>query len=336
MIEEPNFVPFIRTASWSGVEDCFVRPLLTDDPELVIAYGQLGKSSVTYLTKGGRKGSELSDEELNTRAIRNMLKIPGRPNWQEHKLGGESYALRVGNELVASGILNAKGLHRLNDFFAAPTIYLGLPCLFTMAASTHRGMLSGIVKGLYEDAQRDAAGPICARLLVIKDGKIQGFASAAAEETAGAAPAREAQVGALSQGLGATWMMIEHAKGTASADAVPTQFLAAFKRRLGAGSPELTALLADAEAGVAEAAATARKTKSAINRIEGMAATLRAALGPAAFEPVGRAVLAAASDIGQSGTGFFGIGRKLPESLRVVVRALSGVLGVSDAPAPKS
>jgi len=335
MLDEPNFVPFIRTAAWSGVEDCFVRPLLTDDPELVIAYGQLGKSSVTYLTKGGRKASELSDDEINTRAIRNMLKIPGRPNWQEHKLGGESYALRIGNELVASGILNTKGLHRLNDFFAAPTIYLGLPCLFTMAASTHRGMLSGIVKGLYEDAQRDSAGPILARLLVIKDGKIQGFASSA-DEAAGAPPAREAQVSALSQGLGATWMMMEHAKGTASPDAAPTQFLAAFKRRLGAGSPELIALLADAEAGVAEAAETARKTKSAINRIEGMATTLRAALGASAYEPVGRAVLAAASDIGQSGTGFFGIGRKLPEALRVVVRALSGVLGVADAPAPKS
>jgi hypothetical protein len=334
MLDEPNFVPFIRTAAWSGVEDCFVRPLLPDDPELVIAYGQLGKSSVTYLTKGGRKAAEISDEELNTRAIRNMLKIPGRPNWQEHKLGGESYALRIGNELVASGILNAKGLHRLNDFFAAPTIYLGLPCLFTMAASTHRGMLSGIVKGLYEDAQRDVAGPICARLLVIKDGKILGFAGPA-DEPAGAPPEREAQVSALSQGLGATWMMMEHAKGTAAPDAAPTQFLAAFKRRLGAGSPELTALLADAEAGVAAAAETARKTKSAINRIEGMAATLRAALGPVAYELTGRAVLAAASDIGQSGTGFFGIGRKLPEPLRVVVRALSGVLGVTDAPAPK-
>jgi hypothetical protein len=334
MLDEPNFVPFIRTAAWSGVEDCFVRPLLADDPELVIAYGQLGKSSVTYLTKGGRKASELSDEEITTRAIRNMLKIPGRPNWQEHKLGGESYALRVGNELVASGILNGKGLHRLNDFFAAPTIYLGLPCLFTMAASTHRGMLSGIVKGLFEDAQRDATGPISARLLVIKDGKIQGFAGAA-DEPAGAAGDRAAQVSALSQGLGATWVMMEHAKGTVAADAVPTQFLAAFKRRLGTASPEATALLADAEAGVADAAETARKTKSAINRIEGMAATLRAALGDSAYEPVGRAVLAAATDIGQSGTGFFGIGRKLPESLRVVVRALSGVLGVADAPAAK-
>jgi hypothetical protein len=334
MLDEPNFVPFIRTAAWSGVEDCFVRPLLADDSELVIAYGQLGISSVTYLTKGGRTASELSDEEINARAIRNMLKIPGRPNWQEHKLGGESYALRIGNELVASGILNAKGLHRLNDFFAAPTIYLGLPCLFTMAASTHRGMLSGIVKGLYEDAQRDTAGPILARLLVITDGTIQGFASDAAEP-AGAPPAREAQVSALSQGLGATWMMIEHAKGTAAADAVPTQFLAAFKRRLGTASPETSALLADAEAGVAEAAESARKTKSAISRIEGMAATLRAALGSAGYELVGRAVLSAASDIGQSGTGFFGIGRKLPESLRVVVRALSGVLGVSDAPPAK-
>ena len=335
MIDEPNFVPFIRTSSWSGADDCFVRQLLPDDPELVIAYGQLGSSSVTYLTRSGRKASELSDDELNTRAIRNMLKIPGRPNWQEHKLGGESYALRIGNELVASGILNGKGLHRLNDFFAAPTIYLGLPCLFTMAVSTHRGMLSGIVKGLYEDAQRDSAGPIMARLLVIKDGAIQGFAADEAE--APAAPAARAdQIQALTQGLGAIWMMMEHAKGTAGPDSTPTQFLSAVKRRLGSGSAELTALLAEAEAGVAEAGESARKTKSAVNRIEAMATTLRAAIGKSAYETSARALLAASSDIGQSGTGFFGLGRKLPEALRVVVRALGGVLGVSEAAVGKS
>jgi hypothetical protein len=337
MLDDPNFVPFIRTSTWSGIADCFTCPLLKDDGHLVIAYGLLGSSSVTYLTQAGRKASELTDVEIHIRAIRNMLKVPGRPNWQEHKLGGESYVMRVGNELVASGVLNAKGLLRLNDFLDAPSYYVAIPCLFTMVAATHPGLLSGIVKGLYEDAVRDSAGPISDRLMVVNKGQLSSYAGAPPASSSGEPADQAGQVLVLTQGLAAVWVVTEHAKG-AVGDGTSVAFVSGVKRRLAKEAPALVELVASAESGVDEAAASVRRTKEAIGGIDAMAGVLRPALGAAAFDELSRALIGAATDLGQSGTGFFGIGRKLPDDVRVVVRALSGVLGLANAtparPAP--
>jgi hypothetical protein len=326
MIDDPNFVPFIRTAAWSGTADCFTGPLLKDSDDLVIAYGLLGSTSVTYLTRAGRKGSELTDVEIHIRAIRNMLKIPGRPNWQEHKLGGESYVMRVGNELVASGVLNAKGLLRLNDFLDAPTYFVGIPSLFTMVAATHPGLLTGIVKGLYEEAQ-EGGSAISAKLMVVTKGQLGSYSARASVTESAAPPTRDAQVLALTQGLAGIWVLMEHAKGGTSEGTAPI-FMSSVKRRLGNGNPALLELIVAAEGGIEEAGASLRRTKESMGRIDSLAATMREALGVPSYEELARALVAAAIDIGQSGTGFFGIGRKLPESLRVVVRALNGVLGL--------
>lgn len=327
MIDDPYFVPFIRTTSWSGVADCFTGPLLKDSSDLVIAYGVLGKNSVTYLTQAGRKGSELTDVEIHIRAIRNMLKIPGRPNWQEHKLGGESYVLREGNELVASGVLNAKGLLRLNDFLQVPTYYVGLPSLFTMVASTHAGLLTGIVKGLYDEA-RDGGSAITDRLMVVTKGQLSSYTAPEPSIEAPAPATREAQVLVLTQGLAGIWTLMEHAKGGGS-DGTPGPFLSSVKRRLGNDNPPLMELIIAAEGSVAEAGAALRRTKESMSRIDALASTMRTALGVPSYQQLARALVAAAIDIGQSGTGFFGIGRKLPETLRVPIRALNGVLGIT-------
>ncbi len=343
MIEDRDFVPFTRTFAWADTSDCYVRPLLADDDELCTAYGVMGSKQITYLTEGGKQETGKSGDEIHALAMANLLARRGKPKWAVKEIGDVAVTFRSGDELVASDVLNAKGMRKLGAFFGSSTVYVGIPTLFSMVASADGALLAGLVGGMHDDARRDRSGPLSERVMKLTNGVPVGL-----YEVAGpAAGTDEGKLAnAVARGVDSLTRFVARVKGDENGGSV-ADFWRGFKRQLGATEGKLAQIIAAAEQiGGEVAAQTTLETatdaaaapapparKPAIAHLEVMAGAARAALSQDDYQRFARAMIGTTTALGQAGTGFFGIGRKLPESERYLVLGLTGVLGIDIAAA---
>jgi hypothetical protein len=335
MLDHPDFVPFIRTWEWPGVVDCHTRPLLADDPRLVVAYGVRGLRDNTYLTSAGFHELGGDQQRVHQAAI-SHLRDQHVPAWTVEYVGNLAIAMRSGDEMVASDLLEPASMRELTEFFACEVIYIGIPTLFTMVASAHPLALGGIVAGLHQDASRPRAGALSSQALILSQGELVGTALSQ-NVRAGAAgfQAADELAHAVSHGLASVSLLVDRAKNITGASSAAT-FAPCLRRHLGALSGELDALLGAALDEFTAARTRLSRARHLVDHIEIMAAAAQSSLPEAEYTRFARAVLATATTISQAGTGFWGIGRILPQHVRLTLQAISGLLGIPAVGAARS
>jgi hypothetical protein len=329
MLEDPDFVPFIRTWEWSGVVDCHTRPLFGQDTRLVVAYGIRGVRDNTYLTSSGFSDSRASSDDVHATAIAH-LHAQEVPEWTVEYVGSIAIAMRSGNEMVSADIINPEAMRELNEFFHTELIYVSMPTLFSMVASAHPHALTGIANAQFRDAQQPRGGALTHQVLILSDGHIVGSLVAQPEPEADPGwQAPEERAHAISTGLACVSILVDRAKNI-TGNSSATTFWPCFARHLGQADGELFDLLETAQAEFASARTRMSRAKHLIDHIEIMAGSVHTCVPDADYQRFARAVIAAATAISQAGTGFWGIGRTLPLHLRLTIQALSGILRLRD------
>ncbi len=328
MLDHPDFLPFIRTWEWPGVVDCHTQPLVADDPKLVVAYGIRGLHDNTYLTSTGFAELGGDHQRVHQAAI-GHLRDQHVPPWSVQYIGTLAIAMRTGDEMVAADLLNQEAMRELTEFFAAEVVYIGIPSLFTMVASAHPLALSGIAAGLHQDAVKPRSGALSPQALILSRGSLAGTLVSQDRGAAGAGHHSADELAhAVSHGLASISLLVDRAKNITGASSATT-FAPCLRRHLVAPAPELGALLDTALEEFAAAHARLGRARHLVDHIEIMAAAVRASLPAAEHARFAGAVLAAATTISQAGTGFWGIGRTLPQHVRLTLLAISGILGCS-------
>jgi hypothetical protein len=335
MLEDPDFVPFIRTWEWSGVVDCHTRPLLANDTKLVVAYGIRGVRENTYLTSAGFAENRASSDEVHRSAIAHLHEQQV-PEWSVEYVGTVAVAMRSGTEMVSSDIINPEAMRELNEFFHSDVVYIGIPSLFSMVASAHPLALTGVAAGMYRDGQRARAGVLTSQVLIVSDGHISGtLITLGATDVDRGWQAPEEVAHAISHGMASVSVLIDRAKNI-TGNSSATTFWPSFARHLGQMDGPLQELLPMAQMEFAHSRLRLSRGKHLIDHIEIMASTAQSCLSAGDYQRFVGAVMAAAHTVSQAGTGFWGIGRTLPLHVRLTIQALSGILHLMDTgPAPR-
>lgn len=326
MFDDPEFFPFLQPASWAGRSSCLIRPLVPAPGDLVIAYGVAGASQNRYLTREALETSEYKEEDIHEQAVENLRRRHGKIPWSPLTIGGEDVLIRNGDPIISSDVLNPRGMRKLAGVFNGDAVYLGIPSCFTVVASSDPDVLSGIVRGLHREAEKEKAGPLSALIYTIEDGTITSTYERSDEprSTTRLEPAKLTKL--ILEGVAAIALVMSRAR--AEEDNTPaTPFWEAFRRKLGSLSPALASLAeANGEAFTA-AVATLATNQRALIGVRTLAKVVRHALPLEDGSRVANAAISAALASGQAGTGFFGLGRSLPKHLRYPIWGMAGILG---------
>jgi hypothetical protein len=330
MFDDPSFYPFIQHTGWSGAATCLVRPLVPSPGDLLIAYGIAGENQNQYLTREAQENSGYGAEEMHEQAIDNLRHRHGKIPWSPLTIGGEDVLLRTGDPVISSDVLNPRGMRKLNGAFGGEAVYLGIPSIFTVVAGSDPEMLSGIVRGLHREAEKEKAGPLSSLVYALDDGAITKAIARSDEPRAITAlePAKLTKL--MLEGVAAVALVMSRARS----ESEPTPgapFWDSFRRKLGTLSPVL-APLGETDGEAFTAAITALAThQRPLAGVRTLAKVVRHALPLADGERVAKAAINSALAMGQAGTGLFGIGRSVPKPLRFPIWAIAGILD-SDLP----
>lgn len=326
MYDDPNFFPFIQHTSWGGASSCLVRPLVAEPGDLLIAYGLAGESQNLYLTREAQENSGYSADQMHDQAIDNLRHRHGKIPWSPIVIGGEEVLIRSGDPVISSDVLNPRGMRKLAGAFGGAAVYLGIPCCFTVVASSDPEMLSGIVRGLHREAAKEKAGALSELVYQLEDGTITRAIARSHEPRATTALESAKLTKLIVEGVAAVALVMTRARGEPD-DAVAAPFWDTFRRKLG----ELTPVLAPLGEATGETFTTALATLAAHPRplagVRTLAKVVRHALPLMDGERVANAAISSALAMGQAGTGFFGLGRSLPKHLRHPIWAMAGILG---------
>ncbi len=331
MLDHPDFVPFIRTWEWPGVVDCHTQPLVADDPRLVVAYGTRGLRDNTYLTSAGMQALGGDHYQVHRAAIAH-LRDQHVPAWSVDYVGNLAIATRTGDEMVAADLLDPESMCELTSFFASEVVYIGIPTQFTMVACVHPLALGGIVAALHQEAIAARAGALSPQPLILSRGELVGSVLNQ-HLRAGASGFQQLEElsHALGNGLASVAHLVDRAKNITGSSSVAT-FAPCFSRHLGSCDGELAQLAETALNEFASAYARLARARHLIDHLEIMAGALQSNLAEGDYVRLARAVLATATTMSRAGTGFWGIGRALPQRLRLTLNVLSGVLGIAAGP----
>jgi hypothetical protein len=330
MYDDPNFFPFLQHTSWGGAASCLVRPLVPKPGDLLITYGLAGESQNLYLTREAQENSGYSADQMHDQAIDNLRHRHGKIPWSPISIGGEDVLIRTGDPVISSDVLNPRGMRKLSGAFGGEAVYLGIPSVFTVVAGSDPEMLSGIVRGLHREADKEKAGALSELVYQLEDGSITRAIARSDEPRATTAlePAKLTKL--IVEGVAAVAMVMTRARGEAD-DSVAAPFWDTFRRKLGALSPVLNPLSeATGETFTAAVASLAAHPRP-LAGVRTLAKVVRHALPLMDGERVANAAISSALAMGQAGTGFFGLGRSLPKHLRHPIWAMAGILG-SDLP----
>lgn len=327
MFDDPEFFPFLQSTSWGGRSRCLIRPLVPPPGDLVIAYGIAGASQNQYLTREAQENSGYSEADMHEQAVENLRSRHGKIPWSPLPIGGEDVLIRSsGDPVISSDVLNPRGMRKLAGAFSGEAVYLGIPSLFTVVASSDPDLLSGITRGLHREAEKEKAGPLSALIYTIDDGNITSVYSRSdgPHAISKLEPAKLTKL--ILEGVAAVALVMSRAR--AETDTIPAApFWELFRRKLGTLSPALAPLgEANGEAFTA-AVANLTANQRALIGVRTLAKVVRHALPLDDGERIANAAISAALASGQAGTGFFGIGRTLPKHLRFPVWGMTGILG---------
>lgn len=325
MYDDPSFYPFIQHTSWSGAATCLVRPLVPPPGDLLITYGIAGETQNRYLTREAQDNSGYSADDMHEQAIENLRHRHGKIPWSPLIIGGEDALLRTGDPVISSDVLNPRGMRKLAGAFGGEAVYLGIPSLFTVVASSDPDLLCGITRGLHREAEKEKAGPLSELVYAIDDGAIVR-AIARSDEPHAITTVEPAKLTKLIvEGVAAVALVMRRARS--ESEPLPTaSFWDSFRRKVGPLSPVLSPLGdVDGDTFIA-AIATLASNPRPLAGVRTLAKVVRHALPLADGERVAKAAITSALAMGQAGTGLFGIGRSVPKPLRFPIWAIAGIL----------
>ena len=328
MLDDPLFFPFLQPKDWPGRAACTTQPFAPPDGDLLIAYGVSGAAENRYLTREAQTTNGYAEAEIHDHAVENLRNRRGKIPWEPIDIGGESMLMRSGDPVVSSDVLNPKGMRKLAGFMNGQRVHLGIPTCFTVLAGGDGDLLSGIVTGLHREAEQAKAGALSAQIYLVDDGNITGVYEGPEEpqKTADLDDAKRTKL--IVDGIVAVALVMARARGTDSA-AGAGAFWDSFRRKLGSLNGALAPLAEQTADGFSELVARAAEHPRPIAGVRTLAQVARHALSDDERARVGRAAIATALAIGQSGTGFFGIGRTLPRNLRLPIWGMAGILGTA-------
>lgn len=328
MLEDRDFYPFIQPADWRHLDSCYSRPLLPDSDELHITYGQPDEHGNSFLNREALEQSGLEPEAVHQRAVTNLIKRHGKRTWTEADIGGMTLLQRSGDPYVSSDVLNTKGLDKLHHFLRSGAVFIAIPTCFSFLACAHASLLAGIVTPMYAEAVANRTGPISPRLLAVVNGHITGFYDATLPDPVTGDLDEAARH--LGNGLAAIFRIVS----TARADELvgPEAFWEQLRKRIKVDDADFITALDQAQDAYQTQLAPPEEGGQpvggkALVLTDLMVGSVRGLLDDDAYDAFAQGVLRAIVSAGQAGTGFFGIGRKLPDGLQLVVRGLGGVLG---------
>lgn len=326
MLDDRAFFPFLQSANWPGRSSCLIRPLVPPPGDLVIAYGVSDASQNRYLTREALAATEYKEEDIHEQAVENLRSRHGKIPWSPLNIGGEDALIRSGDQIISSDVLNPRGMRKLAGAFGGEAVYLGIPSLFTVVASSDPDLLSGIVRGLHREAEKEKTGALSALIYTIDDGNITSAYTPSDEPRpiTNLEPAKLTKL--ILEGVAAVALVMSRARS--EADTTPAApFWELFRRKLGTLTPAMAPLgEANGEAFTAAVANLATSQRALIG-VRTLAKLVRHALPLDDGARVTNAAISAALASGQAGTGFFGLGRTLPKHLRFPVWGMAGILG---------
>lgn len=322
MFDDPQFFPFLQASTWGGRSSCLVHPLVPLPGDLLIAYGIAGEAQNQYLTREAQEKSGYSEEDMHEQAVENLRSRHGKIPWSPLSIGGEDVLMRSGDPVISSDVLNPRGMKKLSGAFGGETVYLGIPSVFTVVAYHDPDLLSGITRGLHREAEKEKAGALSALVYELDDGEIVAAYDGPRDPATTGGLDRDKLTRLLVEGVAAVAVVLSRAQDGSAPTAA---FWESFRRKLGS-SPAL-APLGDVHGETFTAAVTAladNQRPLALVRI--LAKVVRHALRGEDGMRVANAAISAALNLGQAGTGFFGLGRSLPKHLRYPIWGMAGIL----------
>jgi hypothetical protein len=328
MLEDRDFFPFIQPGDWRHLDSCYTRRLLPDSDELYIAYGQPGPDSNDFLNREALDQSGLEADAVHERAVTNLTKRHGKRTWTELDIGGVTVLSRTGDPYVSADVLNVKGLGKLHQFLRSGAVYVAIPTCFSFLACAHAPLLNGIVAGMYAESVANRTGPITPRLLAVANGSITGFHEPTLPEPV--TSDRDEAARHLGHGLAAVFQIITRARGDELV--APDTFWEHVRKRAKVDDDDFSATLDQAKESYSAQLAPPTEGEPPVGGkplvlADLMVGSARALLDADGYDAFAQGVLRAVITVGQAGTGFFGLGRKLPEGVQLVARGLGGVLG---------
>jgi hypothetical protein len=303
-----------------------IRPLVPPPGDLVIAYGVAGASQNRYLTREALAATEYQESDIHEQAVENLRSRHGKIPWSPLTIGGEDALIRSGDPIISSDVLNPRGMRKLAGAFNGEAVYLGIPSCFTVVASSDPDLLSGIVRGLFREAEKEKAGQLSALIYTIEDGNITRAFERAPEprSTTQLEPAKLTKL--ILEGVAAIALVMSRARGETD-NSTTTPFWELFRRKLGNLSPTLAPLAETTGEAFAAAIATLATSKRTLVGVRTLAKVVRHGLPAEDGTRVANAAISSALASGQVGTGFFGLGRSLPKHLRYPIWGMAGILG---------
>jgi hypothetical protein len=199
-----------------------------------------------------------------------------------------------------------------------------------VVAGSDPDLLSGIVRGLHREAEKEKAGALSQLVYLLDDGTITQAIARSDEPRAITAldPAKLTKL--IVDGVAAVALVMSRARSeTEPAPAAP--FWDSFRRKLGTLSPALAPLGEATGETFTTAITNLTAHKRPLAGVRTLAKVVRHALPLDDGERVAKAAISSALAMGQAGTGLFGIGRSVPKPLRFPIWAIAGILG-SDLP----
>lgn len=327
MLDDPLFFPYLQPASWPGRSTCLVRELVPPPGDLVITYGLSGSAQNRYLAREALAANEVTEDEVHERAIDNLRKRHGKIPWATVAIGGEDVLMRSGDPVVSSDVLNPKGMAKLAGFLNVSKVVIGIPSCFTVLASADGALLSGIVAGLYREAEKERAGALSAKLYELDNGRITRVFQEPDERRVSSATVGDVERARLIvEGLASVYVVVDRAAGIGNGRS-PGNFWDVFRRKLGKFTGALASLEGQTAESFAEAVTKLVDHPLPLAGVRTLAKVARYALAEEERTRLSQAALAAALAAGQVGSGFFGLGRSLPKQLRLPIWGIAGLLG---------
>jgi hypothetical protein len=328
MLDDPMFFPFLQRQDWSGRSACTTRPLAPPKGDLIIAYGVCGADENRYLTLEAQASHGYEAEDIHDHAVTNLRNRHGKIPWEPVDIGGESVLMRSGDPVISSDVLNPKGMRKVAGFMNGQRVHLGIPTCFTVLAGADGDLIAGIVTGLHREAEHERAGALSAQVFVVDDGNISGVYAAPDASRASVSLDEAKRAKLLTDGIVSVCLVIARSRGV-EATGVAGAFWDGFRRKLGSVDGALAPFAALDAAGFTDLITQSAAHPRPLAGVRNLAKVMRHALSSDERDRVSRAAIASAIAVGQTGTGFFGIGRSLPRNLRLPIWGMAGVLGTA-------
>jgi hypothetical protein len=185
----------LKPPRWPARDKTVGRPVLEGDAAAIAVpwavYGEDMPNSFAIFKKDGAREHQL--ETLHAQALENLKTLD--VELQEVDAGAFKMIVASGHYFAAEKVLDAEFMRGIHARLQTPLLLVGVPrkgLLFIMDARVSPEAATAFVSLCRTECEKDDSEPICSTPLLLRDGKICGFAQIEEEQDEPAVPAPEA------------------------------------------------------------------------------------------------------------------------------------------------